>query len=100
MTKPTIETSPGAAVRLHRFVRRFRRINWWLDSNLWFRIGMWTGRFDVPDTRHHLLMGLHEFAWAKFCGYGFRHAWRMGMIYWRPSNTQVERPANKPKETV
>jgi len=88
MTEPIVNPEPGSLARL---VRRFRRIDCWMDNAIWFRIGMWTRRFDVPDTRRYAMMGLHEFAWAKYCGYGFRHAWHMGMIYWRPSsNTGTE----------
>ena len=60
-----------------------RRLIFWADSHLWFHVAMLTKRFDVPNTHHRVMMGIYCFAWAKFCGHGFKHAWLMGMIYWR-----------------
>jgi hypothetical protein len=87
MTKPetAIEAKSGEAVGSGALVRRLgRRLNWWLDHHLWFRLGLWTRKYDNREHYNRPLAGLHAFAWAKFCGYSFRHAWRTGCIYWTP----------------
>ena len=62
--------------------RALRRFDLWLDTHLWYWIWRWTRQFDTPNSHHPFLVGLHNFALAKFSGYGFRYAWRMGMLWW------------------
>ena len=80
----TEDAPPGSLQRMVR--RQVRRLDWWLDHHLWFRLGLWTQKYDNPEYYNRPLAGLHAFAWAKFCGYGFGHAWHMGRIYWTPRN--------------
>lgn len=85
----TAQTEPARAGSVQRLVRRFRRFDWWLDCKLWFRLGLWTRKYAGHEHYNRSLAGLNAFAWAKYCGYGFRHAWHMGMIYWRPSSNKA-----------
>lgn len=63
-----------------RIRRVYRKVDWWFDRHLWFWIGIKT-----QQSGNKFLAGVHEFAWSKYCGYGWSFAWRMGYIYWRPT---------------
>ncbi len=70
---------------LSKFRRMLRIINWWLDRHVWFHISMMTLRWQEPEYYNHILEGLHEFAWMKYCGYGWKFALHRACIYWKPT---------------
>ena len=63
-----------------------RRVDWWLDRYVWFRVSQWVRWTHDPEVFNRpmiwLLQGVFEFSWIKFCGYGWGFAWKMGCIYW------------------
>lgn len=58
------------------------RVDWWIDCVVWRRLAHITHGCDEDFRFNRFLAGVHEFAWTKFCGYGWRFAAHCGAIYW------------------
>jgi hypothetical protein len=80
----TVKDAALLPVRLERRVRLIlRKVDWWFDTTVWFRVGLWTN--DITGEKYNCFMaGVHEFAWKKYCGYGWKFAWETACIYWIP----------------
>lgn len=61
---------------------RLRRVDWFFDKTLWFRLAGVLHRYTEAPHFNGFLMGVYRFAWIKFCGYGWRFAVRIGLIHW------------------
>jgi len=58
----------------------------------WFKVAMLFKRFDYPESKHWFFMGCYQFSWTLFCGWDFKHALRMGNIYWKFWKSDIPMP--------
>lgn len=57
-------------------------IDSWLDTRIWWRVAEVTQRHRQRPGFSRFFAGISEFAWIKYCGYGWKFAARCGLIYW------------------
>ena len=70
--------------------RRSRIAHKWSQFLMWNPVLRWMWCQLSCLTREYsevkynrFLTGVHELSWMMVCGYGWKFAWKMAMIYWK-----------------